>query len=309
MSAADDLIAALGGNPRSGMACCPAHDDANPSLHITEVNGRVLFYCFAGCSQQAVLDRLRDKGLWPVGRSSSKSALTRRHWSDEQKREYALRILADTRVLHGRGAAEQFLPEYFRRRGIAKVPATALLALPWGENFLTCPRLVSEDPGMVFEVTDGTQVLGCAVTWLNAEATAKREQEPQRQFWGRVGGGYIKLYPGGLEPETLIIAEGVETALAYAQLAGIETAIAALSATNLPRITPPPADAYVIAADNDKPGVRGARALALKLVRDGRRVRIAMPPRVGTDWNDVLLERRMCDGEEQEEAKRRTGSD
>ena len=33
---------------------CPAHADKNPSLQITEENGKVLFYCHAGCSQEAV---------------------------------------------------------------------------------------------------------------------------------------------------------------------------------------------------------------------------------------------------------------
>jgi len=49
-------------------ACCPAHDDKTPSLHITErENGIVLLHCFAGCSAQAVLDAvgLRWGDLYP----------------------------------------------------------------------------------------------------------------------------------------------------------------------------------------------------------------------------------------------------
>ena len=47
-------------------ACCPAHDDSNPSLSITDaVGGRVLVRCHAGCSQDAVIDALRARGLWP----------------------------------------------------------------------------------------------------------------------------------------------------------------------------------------------------------------------------------------------------
>jgi hypothetical protein len=37
------------------MACCPAHDDQNPSLSIREKNnGEPLFHCFAGCTDKAI---------------------------------------------------------------------------------------------------------------------------------------------------------------------------------------------------------------------------------------------------------------
>jgi DNA primase len=52
---------------RSGssyMAKCPSHDDRNPSLSIREVDGKVLLKCHAGCSQSAVIDALKAKGLW-----------------------------------------------------------------------------------------------------------------------------------------------------------------------------------------------------------------------------------------------------
>jgi putative DNA primase/helicase len=48
------------------MACCPAHDDRNPSLSISESeDGKVLVKCFAGCTQTSVIDALKSKGLWP----------------------------------------------------------------------------------------------------------------------------------------------------------------------------------------------------------------------------------------------------
>ena len=41
------------------VACCPAHDDRDPSLSITEAqDGRVLVHCFAGCSAMAVVEAL-----------------------------------------------------------------------------------------------------------------------------------------------------------------------------------------------------------------------------------------------------------
>lgn len=45
---------------------CPAHDDNGPSLTVTEGHGgRLLVKCHAGCSQQSVIDALRDRDLWP----------------------------------------------------------------------------------------------------------------------------------------------------------------------------------------------------------------------------------------------------
>ena len=43
----------------SWMACCPAHDDKNPSLSIKETpDGDVLLHCFAGCGVDDVLAAL-----------------------------------------------------------------------------------------------------------------------------------------------------------------------------------------------------------------------------------------------------------
>jgi hypothetical protein len=36
-------------------ALCPAHDDRNPSLSITQKDDRVLIHCFAGCSFEEIL--------------------------------------------------------------------------------------------------------------------------------------------------------------------------------------------------------------------------------------------------------------
>ena len=67
--AARELTEKIGGkwNERMhrGNGRCPAHDDADPSLDITERNGTTLLIYRAGCSQDRVIDALRAKGLWP----------------------------------------------------------------------------------------------------------------------------------------------------------------------------------------------------------------------------------------------------
>jgi 5S rRNA maturation endonuclease (ribonuclease M5) len=40
------------------MARCPAHNDKEPSLHVSFQNNRILMHCFAGCSLDAICDAL-----------------------------------------------------------------------------------------------------------------------------------------------------------------------------------------------------------------------------------------------------------
>jgi len=48
----------------NGMTHCPAHEDTNPSLSVSVNGDRVLVYCHANCSQEAVIGALRARGLW-----------------------------------------------------------------------------------------------------------------------------------------------------------------------------------------------------------------------------------------------------
>ena len=58
----------LGGRWRgnTGTARCPAHDDHNPSLSVSEgKDGKLLVHCHAGCGQTEVIEALTAQGLWP----------------------------------------------------------------------------------------------------------------------------------------------------------------------------------------------------------------------------------------------------
>jgi putative DNA primase/helicase len=282
------LIRALGGNEATGMAVCPAHDDARPSLHIgAGYKVPVVLHCHAGCSFAQITTILREQGRWPVpGTVTASRSMPRR--SDEERRQYALRLLDDTRRNRGRENAHM-LKDYFARRGIDTVPVTAMLALPWA--YVQGALFVPNCPGMIFSVTDGQCSLGIHVTWLNGDLSNKREEQPQRQFFGPIKRGYVKLYRGAHDrARPLLIAEGIETAAAVAQITGLPT-ISALSAENMPTISPPSAAEYIICADNDANGTgqQAARALARNLVADGHAVRIALPEQPDADWNDVVM--------------------
>lgn len=64
------------------LACCPAHDDKNPSLSIKEAdNGTVLLKCWAGCSAAEITGavglELRDLFVGDKPRSSQPSRAAR----------------------------------------------------------------------------------------------------------------------------------------------------------------------------------------------------------------------------------------
>ena len=57
---------------RSGAtARCPAHDDRTPSLSISVIDGKVLWKCHAGCTQDEVTDALRERGAIPPRRTEA----------------------------------------------------------------------------------------------------------------------------------------------------------------------------------------------------------------------------------------------
>ena len=64
---AEGIAEGLGSGYQHGqgwMACCPAHEDRNPSLSLTDGENGPLVHCHAGCPQGDVIEALRQRGLW-----------------------------------------------------------------------------------------------------------------------------------------------------------------------------------------------------------------------------------------------------
>ncbi len=63
-----ELLAAVRAKPSGDgwQGHCPAHEDSTASLSISEREGKILLHCHAHCTQKAVLEVLRERGLWPV---------------------------------------------------------------------------------------------------------------------------------------------------------------------------------------------------------------------------------------------------
>jgi hypothetical protein len=173
---------------------------------------------------------------------------------------------------------------YLVSRGVTLSPLDALrfhkaLRHPSGEMW----------PAMVALVTNGADGTPMAVhrTFLARDGRGKAPDNPQKMMWGPCRGGAVRLANPG---ETLMVGEGIETCLAAMQASG-RPAWAALSTSGLRALELPKDVGHVIVlADGDEAGEAAAGDCALRLRRQGRRVRIARPPH-GMDFNDMLLGR------------------
>jgi len=144
--------------------------------------------------------------------------------------------------------------------------------------------------GLVEHVERGP--IGVHITFLLPDGRGKAAVEKEKVTFGPVGGGATR-FDTPRAGEWLALAEGIETALSVA-IACPMPAWAALSAGGIKSLVlPPEATHVIICADNDAnaTGERAARDAAARWLAEGRRVRIAMPPERGTDFNDVLTGR------------------
>lgn len=263
------------------IAQCPAHADKTPSLSIAVGNNaEVLVYCHAGCTQIAVLHRLRELGLWPARRQSGLNSGRSRpsikpveHTPRYQQQAFRIWNAA-------RPAAFSFVAAYLSARSITVPPPPSLrfaeLKHPSGGIW----------PAMVALVTRGSdeKFMGVHRTFLSVDGSSKAPVEPSKMMLGPCSGGAVIL---SNHTDFLLIGEGIETCLSAMQATGYP-AWAALSANGMRSLDlPQEVREVVVLADGDATGEAAARECAARWKNEGRRVRIARPP-IGLDFNDLL---------------------
>lgn len=129
--------------------------------------------------------------------------------------------------------------------------------------------------------------VGIHRTFLAHDGTGKAPVDPNKMMLGPCRGGAVRLTAAG---NIVMIGEGVETCLSAMQATGIPT-WAALSTAGLRTLDlPDDVREVIVLADGDEPGDAAASNCARRWKREGRRVRIASPPR-GMDFNDLLMGR------------------
>ena len=127
-------------------------------------------------------------------------------------------------------------------------------------------------------------------TWLALDGSAKASLDPVRISTGAIGGSAVRLAPAA---EMLLIGEGIETCLAAMTATGLPC-WAALSTSGMTALALPLiVRTVIILADHDANGAgeRAAYAAADRWLAEGRGVRVAIPPEPVTDFADVLLGR------------------
>jgi putative DNA primase/helicase len=285
---AEPIAKALGGRKAGSgwIARCPAHDDRNPSLSLsTGTDGKVLLRCHAGCDQAQVIDALRARGLWE---HRERHSSRRRTFKNQQQRDtlpdrsvtdrtkYALRIWRAAVP-----ASETLAESYLQSRGLHLPSASALrfhsgLKHPTGGTW----------PALVALISRGADDVPLAIhrTFLARDGSGKAPVDPQKMMLGPCRGGAVRL---AAHSDLLMVGEGIETCLAAMQATG-KPAWAALSTSGLRALDlPDDVRDVIVLADGDDPGEAAASECALRWQREGRRVRIARPPR-GQDFNDML---------------------
>jgi len=259
------------------VARCPAHDDRNPSLSVSVKEGRVLIHCFAGCSPDAVLGAvgltwrdLRAPGPWTWGPFPSRAKLKpdpETPSPEDLERWESLWERAKP--------AHPILTRYLRARGLGLEPPPTLRVV-----------YLRGEPVMVARVEGPGGLLGLHLTILEPDGRGRREKK--LAGGSKPKGGAIRLYPLE-EDQPLALAEGIETALAVREATGLPVWATIAAGFMKEVVVPHEVKEVVVAADHDRAGIDAAHALARKLLREGRRVRIAVPPEEGEDWLDVLV--------------------
>lgn len=286
MSRLKRIVDAMGGQLMDGgrraLIRGPGHGAQDRSVSLLETeDGRVLIHCFSPRDDwRAVRDELADLGLLDEESDHHGAAepLVRVHREprDEERMARVTRLWAESSPIAGTIAER-----YLRGRAIEG-------ELPGPDVLRFHPHMTSLDdrerrPALMTALVDAEGALqGAQVTLLTAHGVDKAPVATPRRTIGRLMGHYVRVDAPG---HTLVIAEGLETALSARRALGAG-AWAFLSAENLAQFEPPPViDRLIIAADNDAAG-KAAAARVLQRVAGAIACEIALAPDGFGDWND-----------------------
>lgn len=208
--------------------------------------------------------------------------------SDEQQREEMRALWDRAKPIEEMDAAGRYLQ---RRLGRVMLPDN--LRFSPDERYAAPGAKPTWHPMMVAKVQPSDeakeqgQLSALHRTYLDDFGNKADVSSPRKMLGSMPTGAAVRLMAHG---EVLGIAEGIETALAASILHDVP-AWAALTAGLLQDWTPPAnVQTVFVFGDNDVSfaGQAAAYTLAARLKVRGLSVFVELPPRMGTDWNDVL---------------------
>lgn len=279
------IVEALSGKwSRSrGMCCCPAHADRTPSLSITLGKRAILVHCFAGCTNEAVIQGMAKLGV----RISDLFDGARGPIATKPRHEIAdrnaLRLWLEASPLAGSSVAR-----YLSARGIT----VASSELRFHPRMPLGPKgSVQFLPAMVAAVRNDAGILALHRTFLNPDGDGLARFEQPKRALGSLGSGAVRLaFP---RTARLGLAEGAESALSAMQLFGTPC-WATLGNERFGLVTiPESVRELILFVDNDAGGLLAEERAREAYAQKDRRIVTQRPEHADEDWNDVLM-RRLC---------------
>ena len=278
------LVEALGGtwSRSKGMSCCPAHADRTPSLSVSLGRRAILVHCFAGCTNEAVIEALGRVGMC-IGdlfdSSGENFEVPKRQDAADRN---AQRLWREASIL-----ADSPAQRYLASRGISFSSSDLRFhpRMPLGPK-----GSVRFLPAMVAAVRNDAELLALHRTFLEPDGSGLATFDRPKRALGSLGTGAVRLaFPrAGL----LGLAEGIETALSAIQSFGIPC-WATLGNERFGLVTIPESVRELhLFVDNDAGGVLAEQRAREVYAVDGRRIVTRCPPQTGDDWNDVLMRRK-----------------
>lgn len=273
----------------------PGHSPRDRSLSLKLGDrGQVLWHSFAGDEWSSVGPYLASLGVVQGrGKEDEEEDAERAKRREAKEMELGKKRAIARALWEAAEPVQGSLAEtYLKTRGIESVPEGAHLRFHPKAPFTPYMPDHRRWPTMIGAITapDG-EMIGAHLTFLKRDGSGKAPIDPSRKVIGSQKGGAIRL---GKTQGTLVVAEGVETALSAAARCGV-SAVAAISAGNLACFEPEAGvDGVLIAFDRDPHGVgeRDARKLMSRLTRQGIQAMLLEPPAGFSDWNEADQERR-----------------
>ena len=292
----EEIVESLNAKQSSGgwLACCPAHDDKDPSLSISVQNGKLLLNCFAGCTFEEIL------GSLGIEKSIKHKHYRNTHTVDYQKNiERMSEVWGQTVDLADCLPVQKYLESrriLLQAVGASQHKLRAHPALKYWDTTGNDPILIGEFPAMVALVQNPMgEIVSVHRTYLTNEGqkisgfTARKMMPPSGRRAPRQS--RIELNPA---TEVLGVGEGIESVLAFQHLMSLKKidvpVWSCISAEGLKHCSIPKTVSTVfIIGDNDESKTGQTAAYRLKdQLFEKQDIHVCIPSKEGEDMADVL---------------------
>lgn len=264
------------------LACCPAHADKSPSLSLkAETNGKILVYCFGGCTVTEVLGAIgmSSADLMPETLPDKKS----KPLSNSQRRKLD-KEKADRKALEDEQTLEKNRKAADRARWIWE--HSTEITDPGQHAYCVAKKIKANGArlyrgALIYRLFDMYKKL-VGIRFIRPDGT-------KRPLKGALKVGAFGIIGKVEAGDTLLIAEGFSTAASLHETYG-HPAFIATDASNLPATAKAvrslyPLSKIIVCADNDVSGIGQKYAIEAATACKGY---YTIPPATGKDFNDIL---------------------